>query len=81
MIWIIRHNPSGAYLCSKELTVMNRQFARSFNSLKQARIYLNGSAFNKKHCSIIECSEEVKGSVMTEKELGEKILEERIRSI
>lgn len=54
MRWIIRHNDSNRYLCSKRLSVVNSEFARKFNSIKQAKIYLKDSAFQQEECCIIE---------------------------
>lgn len=75
MRWIIRHNPSEKYICSKRLTVCNREMARKFNSIKQARIYLGGSIFRKEHCSVIEYYRDLPGfsAGCTEDEISEKI--------
>lgn len=75
MRWIIRHNLSGKYICSKQLTVYNREMARKFNSIKQARIYLGGSIFKKEHCSVIEYYRDHPGfsTQCTEAEINSKI--------
>lgn len=54
MRWIIKHNPSGQYICSKQLLVSRREFARKFNSVKQARLYVGRSDFDKKECTVME---------------------------
>ncbi len=54
MKWIIRHNPSGRYVCSKRATVQCSELARKFKTFKQARTYLNGSTYTKGQCTIIE---------------------------
>lgn len=54
MKWIVRHDPSGKYICSSRLLVDCRQFARKFNSRKQVGIYLSNSDFKKDECSLLE---------------------------
>lgn len=75
MRWIIRHNLSGKYICSKKMTVYSREMARKFNSLKQARIYLSGSIFKKEHCSVIEYYRDLPGfsTCCTEAEISGRI--------
>ncbi len=57
MKWIIRHDESGRYICSKRFLVHEIVFARRFNSLKQAKAYLKTSKFSKDSCSIEEIAE------------------------
>lgn len=57
MKWIIKHDVSGRYICSKRFLVHEIAFARRFNSLKQARAYLNTSEFGKDSCSFEELPE------------------------
>lgn len=57
MQWIIKHVPSGKYICSKNIAVNNCIFARRFNSIKQAKVYINNGKFLKSQCIIVEFSE------------------------
>lgn len=52
MHWIIRHVPSGCYVCSTRISVRNSEFARKFNSVRQARIFLRRSNFPKDECIV-----------------------------
>lgn len=58
MQWIIKHNPSGKYICSKKISVINCEFSRKFNSVRQARIFLRNSNFDKKECSVEQYNSE-----------------------
>lgn len=73
---IIRHNPSGKYICSKYMAVYSREMARKFNSMKQAGIFLSGSCFKKEQCSVIEYYRDQSGncSVSSESEICSRIL-------
>ncbi len=67
MEWIIRHNPSGRYVCSKRATVQCRELARKFKTFKQARTYLNGSTYTRGQCTIIEDGDSFYNSVQERK--------------
>lgn len=43
MEWIVRNRVTGEYLVSRTLSVKNRQFARRFATLKQAKTYISSS--------------------------------------
>lgn len=76
MRWIIKHNPSENYICSKQLVVCNCEFARKFKSVRQARVYLGGSSFDKDKCSIIEYYRDKPeyNIKITEKDIADRIL-------
>lgn len=54
MQWIIKHVPGEQYVCSKRISVCNSEFARKFNSVRQARIFLRRSDFPKEECIVKE---------------------------
>lgn len=83
MKWIIRHEPSGRYIVSKRLTVRKQEFARKFNSEKQAKIFVNGSLFLKSQCKVIEYTGyefDAESEEARDKELAYRIRQVRILS-
>lgn len=54
MRWVIKHSASRCYVCSTKVCVKNCEFARKFNSVRQARIYLRKSIFPKEEFGVIE---------------------------
>lgn len=75
MRWIIRHNPSGEFVCSTKVSVYCCEFARKFNSVRQARIFLRKSCFPKEECSVIEYSRDKEGApgLRSDREIEEHI--------
>lgn len=53
MRWILKHNPTGKYINSKRVMVYSQNYARRFNSRKQARRYLCASGYDKKEVSVV----------------------------
>lgn len=54
MKWVIRHISSGMYAVSPRFFVYRREFARRFNTKKQAEAYMTSSGFSKSDHAVEE---------------------------
>lgn len=80
MRWIIKHKPTQKFLCSKRALVYNGEFARKFNSMRQARRYISDSCFVKSECSVIEFGEDrIKES--DDRKITERVYETLYRNV
>lgn len=54
MKWVIKHMPTGKFVFSRKLTVVNQEFSRRFNSVKQAKAYIRVCNPPKNELTVVE---------------------------
>ncbi len=73
MQWVIKHLPSERFVCSTRISVRKWEFARKFNSVRQARIFLRKSKFPKNECIVEEYLSDNHGKYSSADEISEYI--------
>ena len=59
MKFIIKKTNTNTYLCTKHLDVYNEEFARRFNSEKQAKAYAGSSNFRKGEYVLVSVTDNI----------------------